>query len=456
MPDPIKPSRRVLDTIRKTVLQRENNRSKTSNFFMLEEVLSADTQALIPRQRVDIQRPTVLAFADDAPLMNWAHPCRYLLHDAETGELYKEISAQFPPFGGERQTPKTFRPFHEVVAFTQPVITRFQPELVVRPLFGEGSRYAVLFAGMANNRHTNDLEFLYRTLRHVYKIPKANIYVLNQDGTLNYDGAPKPIGNWPGDNTPYQMPVNGKGSKADLLGVLDELKTRLKPNDRLLIHTNNHGGHNGVESDLCCFPNWDSLGVKAFTDKLAELPAYRCLMVMMEQCHSGGFNASVLEKSTAQHTSIASACIESANSNGGPQFDPFAYDWISAMNGHDPYGNSLSATVDTNGSGRVSALEAFTYANSVHDPYDTPVFGQVHGGGSCYLGRRPLSIKLPPLQWEVPLRKFWPEPDPLLFDRRLDAILPQIERLETELISRTDSLQKELDARLSEIIKSAR
>jgi hypothetical protein len=46
----------------------------------------------------------------------------------------------------------------------------------------------------------------------------------------------------------------------------------------------------------CCYPNWDSLGVAAFTNKLAELPRFRCLMVMMEQCHSGGFNSSVISK----------------------------------------------------------------------------------------------------------------------------------------------------------------
>src|SRR4030095_11584682 len=118
------------------------------------------------------------------------------------------------------------------------------------------------------------------------------------------------------DHSAYTMPVNGHGSKADLLGVLDELKKRLGPNDSLLIHTNNHGGNNGIESDLCCYPNWDSLGVAEFTDKLAELPAFRCLMVMMEQCHSGGFNSAVITKSTASFTSIASACEEPKNSIG--------------------------------------------------------------------------------------------------------------------------------------------
>src|SRR5205085_1792182 len=126
-----------------------------------------------------------------------------------------------------------------------------------------------------------------------YRYDPGDITVLNYDGTINYDGGPQPVVRWPGDNTPYRMKVHGKGGKADLLGALDSLKKRLKPEDSLLIHTNNHGGHNGTESDLCCFPSFDSLGVKEFATKLGELPKFRCLIVMMEQCHSGGFNAAV-------------------------------------------------------------------------------------------------------------------------------------------------------------------
>ncbi len=147
---------------------------------------------------------------------------------------------------------------------------------------------------MSNNRHTNDLEFAYRMLIQVYGFSPANITVLNYDGTLNYSGNPHPVTAWPGDGSAYTMPVNGQGTKAKMLDAMNALKTKLKPEDMLFIHTNNHGGHNGTESDLCCYPNWDSLGVKEFTDKLAELPRYRCLMVMMEQCHSGGFNSQVI------------------------------------------------------------------------------------------------------------------------------------------------------------------
>lgn len=449
----VKPSRRIVGAVKESLLRRESLRVRHSNYYLQEDVFTRGKRLPVPRQSVQVTRPTLMAFADDAPLFNWAHSCRYLLHDAETGELYQEIPARFPPYAAERDTPRTFRAFHQSIATAVARPYRIRPDLVLRPRFA-GTRYAVLFSGMSNNRHTNDLEFLYRTLRDVYQVPAGNIYVLNHNGTVNYDGDPHPVANWPGDNTPYRMPVHGKGSKADLLGVLNELKKKLQPQDSLLIHTNNHGGHNGTESDLCCFPNWDSLGVKAFTDKLAELPKYNCLMVMMEQCHSGGFNQSVISKSTADHTSIASACEEPNNSIGGAEFDPFARDWIAAMTGADPYGHALDHNPDVNGSGRVSATEAFDYANSIHHPDDTPVFHSASGGSSCTLGRDSL-FRLPPLQLELIIRKFWPEPDPLLRERRLGAVLPQIEKLNGEFEPRAQSLQQEYEKRLTEIIKGA-
>jgi hypothetical protein len=330
-----------------------------------------------------------------------------------------------------------------------------RPDLILRPRYS-GRRYAILFSGMSNNRHTNDLEFLYRTLRDHYGVPSQHIYVLNHDGTVNYDGGPRPVTSWPGNNTAYRIPVHGQGSTADLFAVLDELKNVLEPNDSLLIHTNNHGGHNGIESDLCCYPNWDRLGVTEFTDKLAELPPFRCLMVMMEQCHAGGFNNAVLAKSTANFTSIASACEELRNSIGGPDFDPFARDWISAMTGSDPYGHALQDDPDVNNDGRISAREAFNYANSIHDAYDTPVFSQANNGGGCWLGQDLVAkFPFPPLLVEQIIRKYWPEPDPAQLEERVQAVLPEIEALELELQPQMQSLHEEYEQRVTQIIKSA-
>lgn len=455
MPEPFKPNSRILSAAKHYLLEREGSQAIRSNYYLQEMVLPRHANLPIPRKRVEVERPTIVSFADDAPLFNWAHPCRYLLHDAENGEIYHEVAAQFPPSAGSREIASAFSLFHEPIT-RAPSSIYLRDRLRITPkLKLGGNRYAVLFSGMSNNRHTNDLEFLYRTLRNIYQVPKANIYVLNHDGTLNYDGNPKPVQKWPGDQGAYQMPVTGKGSKADLLGVLDDLKKRLKADDSLLIHTNNHGGHNGTESDLCCYPNWGSLGVKAFTDKLAELPKFRCLIVMMEQCHSGGFNSSVIAKSTANATSIASACLELNNSIGGADFDPFARDWIAAMNGYDPYGNALAHNPDSDGSGKVTAKEAFNYADNIHHASDTPVFNQIHNGGGCRLGQD-LLYRLPPLLLEELTRKFWPEPDPLLIEKRIASVLPALEALDKEFSPRFNGLQQKMEKKVSRIIQNAK
>ena len=158
--------RNTVERVKAEVMRRERSRAYSSNFGVMEAVFTRGEPLPVPRQRVRVERPTVMAFADDAPLFNWGHPCRYLLHDAETGVLYRQVDAQFPPFSRERDMPAAFRFFHEAVQHPEATFYPAIKDLVLRPRV-KGRRFAVLFSGMSNNRYTNDLEFLYRTLRDV-------------------------------------------------------------------------------------------------------------------------------------------------------------------------------------------------------------------------------------------------------------------------------------------------
>jgi hypothetical protein len=294
----------------------------------------------------------------------------------------------------------------------------------------QGQRYAVLFSGASNNRHVNDLEFLYRMLIDVYDFAADHIYVLNYDGTINYTGSPKPVKNWPGDQTAYRMPVNAEGTKSDLENVLDDLKNRLRRQDLLFIHTNNHGGHDGNQSYLCTYSGPDYLA-SDFADKLSELPPFAQLFVMMEQCHSGGFNDPIIHNSTADQTTVASACEENRSSIGGPEFDPFARDWIAAMNGTDPYGAALAYDPNTKQDGVISAIEAFSYADTVKDPYDTPVYSEtpVQCGTNMHLGRPEIQFVLSRILDQLKYYEMGPvepvPPGPYVYEevvRRIGAI----------------------------------
>ena len=449
-------ARNLLSTIKSGVASSLSWRTAhNTNLHIETNVLRKGSHVLAYKQRIPIERDTIMVFADDAPRFNWAHRCRYLLHDAKNGEFYREVAAQFPPYM-TADVPASFQAFHEPIrvydpGFIYPVLPRLRCPIRWR----KGQRYAVLFSGASNNRHTNDLEFLYRTLRDIYGFPAANIFVLNYDGSIDYSGGPHPVVSWPGDNTAYRMPVNGAGTKADLDSVLNTLKGKLKSDDLLLIHTNNHGGHNGTQSYLCTYSGADYMA-SDFANKLATLPKYNCLMVMMEQCHSGGFNAPILAKSTAKYTSVSSACVELQNSIGGAQFDPFARDWIAAMAGHTPYGGALASNPDTNGSGRVSAREAHNYADSIHDPYDTPVYNESSvAAGDFHLGQR--YSWLWPIYCRLLVEILYPyyvrKPIPEYYEMVHDRLVPALKGIEDKLAKASTAQEAELRKALISVAK---
>lgn len=357
----------------KTVRRLSAKRRMSNNLYILEDIQPARSVIKAGHQMIPVKQPTAVVFVDEEPMANWSHDCRYLLHDAETGELYQEVKAGFPPY--LVNPPSTFKAFHCPMVAQNPLqkIWALDLELAFPWKIRKGRRYAILFSGASNNRHTNDLEFLYRQLVDRFYFDESDITVLNYDGTINYSGWPQPVGNWPGDGTAYTMPVDNPGTKQELEDAIDALKAKLKQDDLLLIHTNNHGGHDGTESYLCTYSGPDYTA-SAFASKLGELPAFSDLIVMMEQCHSGGFNDVVIEASTAERTTFAAACTEGKNSIGGADFDPFARSWIAALAGTDPYGAALLSDPDYDGSGRISAREAFAYADDVHHYYDSPVY----------------------------------------------------------------------------------
>jgi Peptidase C13 family len=426
---------------------RQLERKGESNLHIQREVMRSGQTIDARDRKIKVERDTVMVFADDAPLLNWAHPCRYVLYDAERAVPYLEVPASFPPYLID--PPDTFVPFHEPVVHARPERVWAVPWFPRYPVFlGPGHWYAVLFSGASNNRHTNDLEFLYRTLRNDYGILADRIYVLNYDGTINYSLGPHPVGNWPGDNTAYQMSVNGQGTKSEFESVIDELKKRIRPQDSLLIHTNNHGGHNG-ESYLCTYSGSD-YGAADFGAKLAELPKMDCLMTMMEQCHSGGFNTQVINNSPASCTSIASACVEANNSIGGADFDPFARDWISAMHQAKPDGGILPHDPDSGGDGAVSSQEAFDYADSVHDPSDTPIYNEnTSAGGECTLGWSGFRWRLPPIYEIVKRLPHLPIPEALA---RLEKVVPELEGVYTDFATSFNELREGLDKRIGEVL----
>jgi hypothetical protein len=323
---------------------------------------------------------------------------------------------------------------------------------VRRPI---GTRYAVLYAGMSNRRHLNDMEFLYRVLIDTYGFSASNIYALSYDGTLNtQDGVQT---KWPGDNTNYRIKLTGSGTRTALEGAFNALKTRLKRDDLLLIHTNNHGGYDGAPgtANLCTYPDWDGYYANDFAAKLGELPAYKQLIVMMEQCHAGGFNTPIINHSTADATSVASAATEPNNSyvTADGNWDPFARDWIAAQAGRNAFGGALSFDPDTDHDGRISAYEAYHYADVVQDPRDTPNFSQSSSaGGDIALGQEytkvpwwcdAVAVELKPWFLRIPPEEIY---------TRLRQADPELAKLADAVETRSRAIQLELAPKIASVL----
>lgn len=368
-----------------------DNAANSINLHLFDQIIDAGTKLIVGQEQHVVNRKSALIFADHAPLLNWGHDCEYLLFDTENGRLLEKVPSQFPPLDFEFNrylfedifTPVRFEPSQTITDVIAGALKgTFLP-------FIQGERYAILFSGMSNNRHVNDMEFLYRTLIDTYGFKAANIFVLNHDGTLNYNGGPTPIVAWPGDGTAYRMKVDGKGIQADFEKILEKVGKKLSEKDFLLIHTNNHGGHDGTQSNLCTYPSWAAYTASDFAAKIKKLPKFDTLMVMMEQCHSGGFINPILTNSPAKSTHVAAACVELNNSAGGADFDPYALDWIAGVTGHYGDNSNLKQNIDTTADGRISASEAHNYAKAVKVAFDTPVSGDspVNCGDKMFLGR---------------------------------------------------------------------
>jgi hypothetical protein len=65
--------------------------------YMSDRVLEPGDELEIDGRRVQVDAPTVWAFVDLEPGVNWGHRSRYLLIDRESGSV-RAFDAQFPPF----------------------------------------------------------------------------------------------------------------------------------------------------------------------------------------------------------------------------------------------------------------------------------------------------------------------------------------------------------------------
>jgi Peptidase C13 family len=224
-------------------------------------------------------------------------------------------------------------------------------------------RYAILFSGMSFRRHVNGLELCYRTLVDRLGFEPGHIRILNYDGSRGaYGDPPEATPLWPGDATPWRMPVSGPGNRHAFQLALGELE--LTEEDELFINTMGHGGDFGGPDgpDLFTYPHCQRYRRDDFCADLKTLGCHRSLTLLMGQCFSGGFIQAVLAASPAAATYVATAAGAGQRSFADlrqPEWDAFQLNWITAI------------------ADNVTLHEAFEYATrpGIAHPDDTPQSG---------------------------------------------------------------------------------
>jgi hypothetical protein len=200
----------------------------------------------------------------------------------------------------------------------------------------------------------------------------GDIRVLIADTSLTDTCGMLPL--WSGGDarSPFRMQVTGRGDKAAFRDALCALKLKIRPEDLLFIHTSGHGFDlstpDNPEAALMTYLG-GPYAAKDFCADLGALPPHRALIVLMAQCHSGGFNGPVVSASQAMQTYIASAVPLGAPANVTPDgcWNTFACNWIAALLGESMDGSPVDADTDRDDS--IAMCEAFAYAARVNATY---------------------------------------------------------------------------------------
>jgi hypothetical protein len=304
-------------------------------------------------------------------------------------------------------------------------VTIYAPKFVdIPPQAGDAmpDRFAILFSGggsPADNhiRYWNDLTFMYTALVNKFGFSAKNIAVLYADGS------PPP--------KKKNMVVNYAATEANLNTVFSLLRKESTDNDLVVFYTTNHGG--GFELANKSFPHkygqldtdgdegnegivektynidfngdgdkfdsvsWDehliAWGGVILDDSFAAMLQdikYKHMVIIMEQCFSGGLIADMTQPGNKQV--IVSAATQYERSWAMPtannDYDEFVYHLTAALNGAAPAGKKVDA--DANKDGKISLLEAFNYAQANDTSPETPQY-EDSGDGVSHSGKMPAS-----------------------------------------------------------------
>ncbi len=283
-----------------------------------------------------------ILFEDKLPDANWSHPAEFQLVSAD-GTVLKRITSDLPP--------EALAKARLLRGPNQPLDGDIAPVFSLNAWGGQyrvanpKRFYAVAINGFAEQRHWNDLSFLYRTLTEVYGYQQDHIFVADS----NHRTTKSDLN---GDQT---SDIGHGSSVSDVRILFEHLKATLTADDQLLVVVNTHGSMTKKGANLVLLDG--EISATEFTTWLKELTVKNVIAVY-EQCFSGGFvrpsidlRTVAVSASTEQEFSWASMDL---------RFNEFLYLFTTALAFQNHEGQAFSA--DVNGDNFISVQEAYGFA----------------------------------------------------------------------------------------------
>ncbi len=380
----------VAERIRTDAILRTRSLERHFDLYMSRTIREGGETLGPAVQGIRLEQASALVFVDEEPAANFGHACHYLLYEPEKGRFRKSIGARFPPYAQDISADFTrFSQGYNGATRPNQSKHRHHPmsvrSLNIGPAAGYDNRYAILFSGLPYLRHVNELELCYRALTGTYGFEPGNIFVLLFSGQWRTVDADVPS-SWPTlGGTPYQLKSHSRraGTLPELAKLFAPGALPLTSKDLLFIHMTGDGDSDAGGAFINTYDGVYRASQMAVD--IQGLPAHRALLVLMEQCSAGGFCDAVIANSRATMTNIAAAAKNGEGSHiseGVPQWNYFAAEWLSAHMGLDILsGAPVNIVVPP---ALVDADKAYHYAVT-SDPADTPTRASAGGGGNITL-----------------------------------------------------------------------
>lgn len=335
-------------------------------------VKSHTTLATFDKSFTSTPSDSWLFFLDKTPLKGWSHPCTFLFVNIKSGEII-EKEWKLPPNNLDKWNLLTEIKEESNI---KPVDFKTSDATLLKSGLIPANCYAVIISGgydMANNwqRYWNDCSAIYSALTDVYNYEDNHIYTIMSDGT-NTANDRRISGGY--DSSPVDLDGDGdddiqfSATRANITSVFNTLSGLLDSDDYLFIFVTDHGDQESGQDALMYL--WgETIRDDQFATEVNKVNAGE-ITIVMEQCYSGGF----VDDLSGLNRVIATACDfdETSCGMGLYTYDEFVFDWIAAVAGEDPNGNSIDA--DDNNDGFVSMQEAFDYAQSNDACSETPQY----------------------------------------------------------------------------------